>query len=1030
MSHHHRVSATSTPPERVGVLLVPGIGAGRRGRELLVFAEAVLGWLERSGAPQRETDLLQAPRRPVEVRQTCLEPADDRPPQTVLVVDRGAEPPLELLVSEARWPARLQPPGAGMLGRWLVRVLPFLLLDVADTAVLRDVRRFGRRPWQWWRIAGGLLGLLLAAPLALAVVAVVAGTLLLTWLRIPGFDRLGGWVGLRLSRMFGDSNLLTTSPVQADAAVEAVGREIDGLAGRCPTVAVVAVAQGAAVAHAAVRRHRSSALRLLVTVGSGLRKYHEIPGAGRAAARPWDALFFIVCVVMFLSGPVWVGWLVLVDPSFGRLAIAGLVALVHGGMIWAFFTIQYGRSLVVDAATYALPGAGSTFTWVDYYASVDLVAGGPVIDPTGEPPPGWPREVPVHNRASWFTDHGSYLANVDGFLGDLVPRLLRPSDADRLPGPGHVAATARRFWRVQWLVAARVLVVLTGVAMLVRFYGDRNAIGSTVTGILPEVVTRVAALAVKPFAELSLPSIRASAVGVLAVALATGAIYAVLLMTWRQWDRRDTERYLAGAEPDAGGWAFVIFLAALVATILVAVDAVGGLFRPVGPAAALVAALAAVPLPPIQLLLGGVLAFLAGALYRGTAHPGTGRSADDDTADVDVAWLVLRFCAASAALTVGFTLVAPALFWRDEDVIAPTRLEQLPAVLIGGLAGLAVGEAIRRLRYLLAAHVRPWIARRSVASAPATSWGRSPPRGAALLRTLPTGGAVVRLSPDGRHLLTASAGRAVLRDTRTGRQVCRFPWTGPMAIIDDLVAQAGAGTIRLLPIGGRGPAEDAGGDPAVAAWDPLEDSAGDPDGDEVTALAFAPDGRLLASARAGGVIRVHDVRRRVELWRQDIRARTRDLAVGPGGQVAIAADGRVQLWCPRGSGWELRHDWTDERYPKRVAFDGPGARLAIATSDGAISLRNTASGGELARLAVFGGRVVFHPADAAVVVAVEDGYEVCVWYPDAPSRDVRLRPDHAGEVLDLDRSRDGRHLVVGHVDATTVWRWCDPVEGL
>jgi hypothetical protein len=1011
MGHHEYMRPASEPPDRVGVLLVPGIAAGRGGGELSVFAEAVLGWLERAGAPQRESNLLKPPQRRVEVRHTRIEPADDRPPQTVLVVDRGADAPLEIVITEAQWPARLQFPAAGKLGRWLVRVLPFLLLDVADTVVLRDVRRFGRRPLYWWRIAAGLLWLFMAAPLAIALVAVVVTTLVLTWLHIPGFDRLGSWLGLQLSRMFGDSYLLTTSPVQADAAVEAVGREIDSMAQRCPAVSVVAVAQGAAVAHTALRRHRSQAMRLLVTVGSGLRKYHEIPAARGTAGRPWEALFIVGFTLFWLAGPIWVGWIVLADPSPGRLIFAGFYAIVHGLMIWAAFQSQYGRPMVVDPMKYALPGAGSAFTWVDYYASADLVACGPVIDPTAEPQPGWPHEITVYNRASWFGDHGSYLANVDGFLGDLIPRLMSPSDGDRPPEPRQAVATARRYWRVQWLVGARVLAVLTGVAALLRVSGNLGAIGAEATGLLPEAVTRLVALAVKAYAELPLPAVSPAGFGLLTVALATVAVYMVLLLAWRRWDRRDAERYLAGAEPDAGGWPFAVFVAAFLVTTLVTVVTVVSLFQPGGPARMLAAALAAVTLPP-QLLAAGMLTFLAVALYRGTALPST-----HEQPGKGQAWFMLRLLAGALALVAAISIVTPGAVWVD-DLVAPTRLAQLPGVLIGGVAGLAVGEAVRKLRYVLAAHVRPWIVQRSVVGASSISWGRIPPRGAALLRTLPFGGPVARLTPDGRHLLTASAGRASLRDTRSGRLVDRFPWTGQLAVADELVAEAAGGTVRVRAIGGPGPWSFA-----VDAHKP----PGEPAANEVTALAFSPDGRLLVSAHAGGKIRVHDVQGQVELWQGETGVRTRHVAVGAGRQVAVAGDGRVQLWSQRDVCWEIRHEWTDDPHPARVTFDAAGTRLAVATADQAVLVRDCASGTEIARMALRGasgelGPIAWHPTGAAVVIAV--GEEVRLWHPDDPSRDVRLYPDK-GDVLDLDLTRDGQHMVVSCLDFTTVWRWCE-----
>ena len=343
----------------------------------------------------------------------------------------------------------------------------------------------------------------------------------------------------------------------------------------------------------------------------------RIPGPGR----PLTGLLFSL---LFLAGPALVLWGVLVNPSVGGLVFVVIYSVVHGGIAAAFFSDQYGRAVTVDSKTYALAGAGEEFTWVDYYASGDIVANGPVVDSTSEPPaPGWPHEVEVHNRGSWFSDHKSYLANVEEFLGDLVPRLIGLGSDDAPRNTGQAAAAARRYWRVKWLVAARVLVVATATALLLRLYVHRTVIGARVIDFIPVPVRKLGTLAAKPFADLPIPGLSAPVVGVLSIALAGWVTYAILKLVWRRWDRRDSEIFFSGKEYDAGGVPFGVFLAGVA---VVAAAAVGAVLSVWFNADLLGAVFDTMPSLPKPLLTLGVMAFSAGALYRGTAGTESERS--------------------------------------------------------------------------------------------------------------------------------------------------------------------------------------------------------------------------------------------------------------------------------------------------------------------------------------------------------------------------------------------------------------------
>jgi RNA polymerase sigma factor (sigma-70 family) len=311
-------------------------------------------------------------------------------------------------------------------------------------------------------------------------------------------------------------------------------------------------------------------------------------------------------------------------------------------------------------------------------------------------------------------------------------------------------------------------------------------------------------------------------------------------------------------------------------------------------------------------------------------------------------------------------------------------------------------------------------------------------------------------APDSKSL--AAGGRSELVriwDMATGKILCtpesQSPWESLPVQFDKKELRHPQEELRHPKIGGLALAFApdgkllAGGnkDGTIRFWDAAtgkELRRLEGHGRGVTSIAFAPDGKTLVSSAAEEAIRLWDVATGKEL--RQLRGHPRAVfavAFGPGGKVVGSGgeDGTVRLWNPA-SGEELcqRHAGGDHVYG--IAFSPDGTALASAQAHHTVGLWSVSADSLAGRKEGSGKATSLYPLlpalqqaaivpytfspDGRTLAAVSRDETVCLCDP-ATGKVLRRLGPHRGSIMSLVFSPDGKRLASGSWSERTIRVW-------
>jgi WD40 repeat protein len=173
----------------------------------------------------------------------------------------------------------------------------------------------------------------------------------------------------------------------------------------------------------------------------------------------------------------------------------------------------------------------------------------------------------------------------------------------------------------------------------------------------------------------------------------------------------------------------------------------------------------------------------------------------------------------------------------------------------------------------------------------------------------------------------------------------------------------------------------------------------------VSSVAYAPNGRTVASGDAQGILRCWDTTTHQQRFTRKAHARMiRGIVYAPDSKTVITVDGvyqspgEVKLW-EVASGTELARLGGHQDGINCVAVDADGTRLATGSIDGVVKLWDLANRRPLADLATFPVAVhslAFAPNSKLLAIGLISGPGVRVWDPVRREEQGVFKPGRSG----------------------------------
>nr|WP_268267503.1 helix-turn-helix domain-containing protein [Streptomyces coriariae] len=188
----------------------------------------------------------------------------------------------------------------------------------------------------------------------------------------------------------------------------------------------------------------------------------------------------------------------------------------------------------------------------------------------------------------------------------------------------------------------------------------------------------------------------------------------------------------------------------------------------------------------------------------------------------------------------------------------------------------------------------------------------------------------------------------------------------------------------------------------------------------VNSVAFAPDGRTLATASSDGTVTLRRLADRRTTATFTMSGRVRSVAFSPDGRTlaAGATDAPVQLWGAADHRTKVVLP-AGTVGARAVAFDPRGRTLAVAARDGTVQVWDTDRGRRVASFTGHVGQVdaLAYAPDGRTLASVGADRTVRLW-DTVRDRPAGVLEGHSDEVYGVAFAPDGRSLASGGADRT------------